>query len=116
VPCRVAITFVIEVGTGMLLATGWVNVCCWTVIRPPEVAAMACSCPVTHAIAAPMPRFGSVWLEAVCRVPNAARVVMFVLIRAGSICLSISRRSGSMLAAERRPAAAEVVAARAVAA
>jgi hypothetical protein len=61
---------VIVVGTGMLLDTGWVKVCCATVIRPPESAAAACSCWVTQAVAAPMPRTGSVWLDAVCRVPN----------------------------------------------
>ena len=31
---------------------------------------MACICWVTHAMAAPMPRTGSVWLDAVCLVPN----------------------------------------------
>ena len=37
---------------------------------PFEVAAMACICWVTQAVAAPMPRTGSVWLDAVCLVPN----------------------------------------------
>src|ERR1700722_13506496 len=108
-------TFVIVVGTGILLATGCVNACCWTVIRPDEVAAMACSCAVTHVMAAPIPRFGAVWLEAVCRVPKAARVVMMVLIRAGSISLSALRRSGSIRGELRTAVAAEVVAACAVA-
>jgi hypothetical protein len=66
----VAITLVIVVGTGMLLAAGCTKVCWVTVIRPPEAAAAACSCWVTQAVAAPMPRTGSVWLDAVCRVPN----------------------------------------------
>src|SRR5712691_3459127 len=44
-------------------------------------------------MAAPMPRFGSVWLDAVCLVPNAARVVMIVLIRLGSIWASAARSS-----------------------
>src|SRR5712691_319084 len=44
-------------------------------------------------MAAPMPRFGSVWLDAVCLVPNAARVVMIVLIRLGSISASAARSS-----------------------
>ena len=42
-----------------------------------------------------MPRFGSVWLDAVCLVPNPASVVMIAWIRAGSISLSTFRRSGS---------------------
>jgi len=61
---------VIVVGTGMLDETGWVNVCSCTVIRPDEVAAMAWNCANTQAVAAPMPRTGSVWLDAVCLVPN----------------------------------------------
>jgi hypothetical protein len=60
VPFSVAITLVIVVGTGMLDATGCVNVCRCTVIRPEEVAAMACICSNTQLVAAPMPRTGSV--------------------------------------------------------
>ena len=37
-------TLVIVVGTGMLFETGCTNVCFCTVIRPDEVAAMACIC------------------------------------------------------------------------
>src|ERR1700760_681550 len=47
-----------------------------------------------------MPRFGSVWLDAVCLVPNPASVVMMLWIRCGSISLSIFRRSGSKDCAE----------------
>jgi hypothetical protein len=43
---------------------------CCTVRLPDEVAAMACIWPTTQAVAAPMPRTGSVWLDAVCLVPN----------------------------------------------
>ena len=46
-PASVAITLVIDVGTGILVATGWTNVCCCTVIRPLDVAAMSCISPVT---------------------------------------------------------------------
>src|ERR1700722_1321913 len=56
-------------------------------------------------MAAPMPRFGSVWLDAVCRVPKPARVVMMVWIRTGSISRTAARRSwwsaGRALAAAR---------------
>src|SRR5215469_7578740 len=48
-----------------------------------------------------MPRFGSVWLDAVCRVPKPASVVMMLLIRCGSISLSAFRRSGSKSCAAR---------------
>src|SRR6202042_2927289 len=81
------------VGTGMLLATGCVNVCCWTVIRPDDVAAMACICAKTQAVAAPMPRTGSVWLEAVCLVPNWVNRKMVAWIRRGSTSRSMARRS-----------------------
>ena len=80
----------------MLLATGWTNVCCCTVMLPFEVAAMACICSVTQLMAAPMPRFGSVWLEAVCRVPNWVSRRIVAWIRSGSICRIKARRSGSM--------------------
>ncbi len=63
-------TLVIVVGTGIRFETGCTNVCCCTVIRPDEVAAIACICSNTQAVAAPMPRTGSVWLDAVCLVPN----------------------------------------------
>ena len=56
-PCSVAMTLVIVVGTGRLGDAGCTNDCCWTVIRPDEVAAMACICWKTHAVAAPIPRY-----------------------------------------------------------
>src|SRR3984957_16303853 len=56
-------------------------------------------------MAAPMPRFGSVWLDPVCLVPKPARVVMMVWIRFGSISRTAARRSwwssGRALAAAR---------------
>jgi hypothetical protein len=36
---------------------------------------MACICWVTHVVAAPMPRTGSVWLEAVCLVPKLGQAL-----------------------------------------
>jgi hypothetical protein len=100
---------VIVVGTGMLLETGCTNVCCRTVMLPFEVAAMACMCWVTQVVAAPMPRTGSVWLDAVCLVPNWVSRRMVVWIRLGSIWLIRARRAGSkfpVLWAEPRPAGA----------
>src|ERR1700722_7301054 len=88
-------TLVIVVGTGMLGETGCTKDCCWTVIRPDEVAAMACSCWYTHAVAAPIPRTGSVWLDEVCLVPNWTSRVMVASILAGSISPSSRRRSAS---------------------
>jgi hypothetical protein len=63
-------TLVILVGVGTRLSAGCTNDCSCTVIRPDEVAAMACICSSTQAVAAPMPRTGSVWLDSVCLVPN----------------------------------------------
>src|SRR5262249_53335975 len=42
-----------------------------------------------------MPRFGSVWLEAVCLVPNVTSFSIVAWMRFGSICLISARRSGS---------------------
>jgi hypothetical protein len=95
VPFSVAITLVIVVGTGMLDATGCVNDCLCTVIRPPEAAAEACSWPNTQSVAAPIPRFGSVWLDDVCRVPKLTSFRIVALIRPGSMSRSIARRPGS---------------------
>ena len=75
---------VIVVGTGRVDVADCVNVCCCTVIRPDEVAAMACICAVTQAVAAPMPRTGSVWLDAVCRVPKLTSFSIVAWIRSGS--------------------------------
>jgi hypothetical protein len=86
-------TLVIWVGVGMLVATGWVKVCCCTVIRPDDVAAMACICCTTQFVAAPMPRFGSVWLDKVCRVPNPASVWIVAWMRLESIARSRATRS-----------------------
>src|SRR5690348_3815359 len=83
------------VGTGIVAETGWTNVCFWTVIRPPEAAAKDCIWPNTQSVAAPMPRFGSVWLDAVCRVPKLTSFRIVALIRAGSMSRSIARRAGS---------------------
>src|ERR1700722_19212219 len=92
-------TLVIVVGTGMLGETGCTKDCCSTVIRPAEVAAMACICSYTHAVAAPIPRAGSGWLDEVCRVPNWTSRVMVASILAESISPSRWRRptSGSDL-------------------
>src|SRR5215472_10896485 len=87
---------VIWVGTGIRPGTtDCVNVCCWTVMLPLEVAAMACICWVTQAVAAPMPRTGSVWLDAVCRVPNCVSRSIVAWIRSGSTWRSSARRAGS---------------------
>ena len=94
-PCSVAITLVIVVGTGIRFETGWTNVCCCTVMLPDEVAAMACICPNTQFVAAPIPRTGSVWLDAVCRVPNWTSRCMVASIRPGSTWRSRARRSSS---------------------
>src|ERR1700750_51389 len=86
-----------------------VNVCCCTVMLPLEVAAMACICWVTQVVAAPMPRTGSVWLDAVCLVPNWVSCWMVAWIRRGSICLLRARRDGqefpAFLAGPRPPGA-----------
>jgi hypothetical protein len=44
-PRRVAMTFLISVGTGMRLAGCWMYDWISTVIRPPDVAAIFCSSP-----------------------------------------------------------------------
>src|SRR5206468_5342538 len=75
--------------------TGCVNDCFCTVIRPPEAAAEDCIWSNTQLVAAPMPRTGSVWLDAVCRVPNETSFRIVALIRSGSISRSIARRAGS---------------------
>jgi len=64
---------------------------------PPEVAAMACICWLTQAVAAPMPRTESVWLDAVCLVPNWVSRSIVAWMRLGSIRLIRARRSGSKL-------------------
>jgi len=76
---------------------------------PLDVAAMACICWVTHAVAAPMPRTESVWLDKVCLVPNWVSRTMVAWIRLGSICLIRAREAGSnfpVFRAEPRPAGA----------
>src|SRR5215475_9054312 len=88
-------TLVILVGVGIRLPAGCTNDCSCTVIRPDEVAAMACIWPSTQAVAAPIPRTGSVWLDSVCLVPNCVRRRMVAWIRRGSTSRSMARRSGS---------------------
>src|SRR5215472_1635456 len=88
-------TLVIVVGVGIRGPAGCTNDCCCTVIRPDELAAMACIWPVTQAVAAPMPRTGSVWLDRVCLVPNCVSRWMMAWIRPGSTSRSMARRSGS---------------------
>src|SRR5215469_15139275 len=44
-----------------------------------------------------MPRFGSVWLEAVCLVPNVTSFSIVAWMRFGSICLISARRFGSKM-------------------
>src|SRR5215472_5980323 len=88
-------TLVIEVGTGIVGPTGCTNVCCCTVMLLPGTAAKAFICWVTQAVAAPMPRFGSVWLDAVCLVPNETSVWMVALMRLGSICCNRASKAGS---------------------
>src|SRR5579863_10040568 len=88
-------TLMIVVGTGMLDETGCVNVCFWTVIRPDDVAAMACISSYTQAVAAPIPRTGSVWLDAVCRVPNWTSRKIVAWMRAGSTCASRANNPSS---------------------
>ena len=70
---------------------------------------MSCICWVTHAVAAPMPRTGSVWLDRVCLVPNWVSRWMVARIRLGSTCCNSIRRAGSKFAglpASLRPAEA----------
>ena len=61
----------------------------------PGTAAKAFICWTTQAVAAPMPRFGSVWLDAVCLVPNETSCSMVAWMRFGSIWLSRASRPGS---------------------
>src|SRR5262245_10118185 len=92
-------TLVIVVGVGIRGGvTGCTKLCCCTVMLPPEVAAKACICCATQAVAAPMPRFGSSWLDKVCRVPNSVRRWMVAVIRLASIRCNSIRRAGSKLA------------------
>src|SRR5258708_29306973 len=86
-------TLVIVVGTGIRLETGWTNVCFCTVIRPDEVAAISCIWAYTQAVAAPMPRTGPVWLDAVCRVPNWVSRRTIALLRAGPTRRNTARSS-----------------------
>src|SRR5215469_17549638 len=71
------------------------KLCCCTVILPLEGAAKACICSNTQAVAAPMPRTGSVWLDSVLRVPNETSFSIMAWIRFGSIWLIRARRAGS---------------------
>src|ERR1700722_18226345 len=87
-----------------------INVCCCTVIRPVDVLAMACICCTTQFVAAPMPRFGSVWLDRVCLVPNPASVWMVAWMRLGSMARSTVTRSGEGLGEGRREPACAVAA------
>src|SRR6266545_5735106 len=95
-PRSVATRLVMVVGTGIRDATGCTNACFSTVIRPPEVAAIACIRAKIQSRAAPMPRLGSSWLDRVCRVPNAASCRTVASIRLGLTCRSSWRswRSG----------------------
>jgi hypothetical protein len=88
-------TLVILVGVGIRSPAGCTNDCSCTVIRPDEVAAMACIWSSTQAVAAPMPRTGSVWLDSVCLVPNCVSRRMMAWIRPGSTSRTMARRSGS---------------------
>src|SRR4029077_6011876 len=88
-------TLVMVVGVGIRAPAGWVNDCCCTVILPPEAAAKVCIWLATHAVAAPMPRAGSLWLDNVCRVPNETSFSMVAWIRFGSIWLISFRNAGS---------------------
>src|SRR5262249_16889124 len=63
-------------------------------MRPFELAANEFIWSVTHLVAAPMPRFGSVWLEAVCRVPNETSLRIVARIRSGLIGRGRARRAG----------------------
>ena len=76
---------VIVVGVGIRDATGCTNDCAATVIRPPEVAAIAWNWASSQSRAAPMPRTGSVWLDSVCRVPKETSFWIVASIRLGSI-------------------------------
>ena len=60
---------------------------------------MACICSYTQAVAAPMPRTGSVWLDAVCRVPNWVSRSTVAWIRSGSTC---AQQGPQVVAAARR--------------
>jgi len=44
-------------------------------MRPPDVAAILSNSLLIQSRAAPMPRFGSVCVDSVCRVPNASSVL-----------------------------------------
>ena len=88
-------TFVMGVGVGMREATGWMKDCLSTVIRPPEVAAIACICWKNQFVAAPMPRFGSVCDDSVCLVPKLVSPSIVARIRSGSISDMIWRNVAS---------------------
>src|SRR5215469_9748483 len=82
---------VIVVGAVIRPGTGCCTYdCCCTVMLPLALSAMACICWVTQAVAAPMPRFGSVWLDCVCLVPNATSCWMVAWMLLGSIWFSRS--------------------------
>jgi hypothetical protein len=87
-------------GVGIRGPASCTKLCCCTVIRPPEAAAKDCICWVTQAVAAPMPRFGSVWLDRVCLVPKLTSFWIVALIRAGSIRPINARKAGSNTCAE----------------
>src|SRR5215831_16271058 len=88
-------TLVIVVGTGIRGPAGCTKDCCCTVMLPFEAAAKPCIWSNTQAVAAPMPRAGSVWLDAVCLVPNETSFSIVAWIRPGSICANSARRAGS---------------------
>jgi hypothetical protein len=82
-----------RVGTGTRDDTGWTKLSSWTVIRPPDVAAIWSNCDLIQSRAAPMPRFGSSWDESVWRVPNETSVLSKRSRLRALTCASVARTS-----------------------
>src|SRR5579884_743319 len=62
---------------------------------PPDAAAYDCIWLSTHAVAAPIPRKGSVWLDEVCLVPKLTSFCTVAWSRVGSISANICFNSVS---------------------
>ena len=89
---------------------GWMKLCFSTVIRPFDVAAIACSWLNAQSVAAPIPRFGSVCDDNVCLVPKPTSVWIDAWIRSALISFRIDFVSGETGGAARAPPCAERVA------
>ncbi len=83
----------ITVGCGIRSDTGCTKLCSSVVMRPPDVAAILSNSLLIQSRAAPMPRFGSVCVDSVCRVPNASSVLSYPSSRLALTSRSIARTS-----------------------